>query len=273
VADQHKVTAGLGEPTFKLINDLATERRTSRADIVRGVLDRYAVALQIPDKKLQVDREHIALIAKTFHGKSFLTIHHLIPTLGRGRKVVVLDQHEEYRDGYDIIPLRYTQTIPPSSNQIFQTMLLMQLISVIDKLIDDTIDRVAKSKRRLVSVAVDIVDPEADRIIISEFGKRLTARRWSPGLLLVGEEASKYDWKAVVSRGRHSGIQAVLLSQFPLDPETMSNVRIVLGPINPTLAESIDPRLGYALLELRTGEFLWEYQKGRWAKFRHRLKG
>ena len=77
---------------------------------------------------------------------------------------------------------------------------------------------------------------------------------------------------SLVSRGRHAGIRAVLTSQFPLSEETMTNVNVVLGPINPKLAESIDPSVTFALLELQQGEFVFETRKGRWAKFRLKLR-
>jgi hypothetical protein len=127
----------------------------------------------------------------------------------------------------------------------------------------------ATSKRKRVAIRLDILDAEADRMIVSDFLKRVTSRRWQPPITLVVEEANKYDCKALVSRGRHSGIQAILISQYPLDPETMTNVRIVLGPINPKLVEQIDPTIAYALLELKQGQFLWEHTKGRWRRFNY----
>jgi hypothetical protein len=116
---------------------------------------------------------------------------------------------------------------------------------------------------------VNIANAEADRILVSAFLEQITQREkpWNPPLLVVVEEAGKYDCKALVSRGRHYGIQAVLISQYPLDAETMTNTRIITGSNNPNITETVDPSIMFATQQLHQGEFLWEPQKGQWARF------
>ena len=264
-----RVTAQIGDKTFRLIEQLAEERRESKASVVRSVLDRYAYAFQLKDERLHVGDEHLALISPTKFGKTYLTIHYLIPRLAQSRRVIVLDAHGEYGNGYEQIPLHYEHTVPPSNNQLFETIQLQNLWSEASHVVNDLIQKIASSKRKRVAVRLDILDPEADRMIVSEFLKRITNRIWRPQIVVVVEEANKYDCKALVSRGRHSGIQAILISQYPLEAETMSNVRVVLGPINQQLAEQIDPSIVYALLELKQGQFIWEHAKGRWRRFNY----
>jgi len=264
-----RVTAQIGDKTFRLIAQLAEDRQESKASVVRSVLDRYAYAFQLKDERLRIGDEHLCLVAPTKQGKTFLTIHYLIPRLASNRRIIVLDQHGEYGNGYEQIPLCYEHTVPPSGNQLFETIQLQNLWSDASHVVNDLIQKIALSKRKRVAVRLDILDPEADRMIVSEFLKRITNRMWRPPITVVVEEANKYDCKALVSRGRHSNIQAILISQYPLEAETMSNVRVVLGPINPKLVEAIDPTISYALLELKQGQFIWEHVKGRWRRFNY----
>ena len=108
----------------------------------------------------------------------------------------------------------------------------------------------------------------AEAMIATEFLKRLTQHHWTPEIILVIEDANKFDCRAVVSRGRHCGIQAILLSQFPLSDEVMSNVKVILGPISARLIENHDPLAASAILDLREHEFLWEETKETWHKFK-----
>jgi hypothetical protein len=264
-----RVTAQVGDKTYRLIEQLAKERQESKASVVRTVLDRYAYAFQLKEERLRVDDGHLGIISPTLHGKTYLTKHYLIPRFAQNRRVIVLDPHGEYGNGYEQVALRYEHTVPSSGNQLFETIQLQNLWSDASHIISQLTETLATSKRKRVAIRLDILDAEADRMIVSDFLKRVTSRRWQPPITLVVEEANKYDCKALVSRGRHSGIQAILISQYPLDPETMTNVRIVLGPINPKLVEQIDPTIAYALLELKQGQFLWEHTKGRWRRFNY----
>jgi hypothetical protein len=121
-------------------------------------------------------------------------------------------------------------------------------------------------------VRLDIVDPEADKMIVRLFLKRPTQDRWSPGWLVVVEEAARCDRLGLVSRGGHGGLRAILVNQFPLSEEVMTNVNAIMGLIDPRLAVSIDPTVTFALLELEKGEFVFETRKGRWAKFKLKLR-
>ena len=269
MARDSRVTAQITDKTFHIIDQLAQDRGESRASVVRSVLDRYAYAFQLKDERLHVGDEHLGVIAPTLAGKTYLTKHYLIPRLASSRRVIILDQHGEYGNGYEQVALRYEHTVPSSGNQLFETIQLQNLWSDASHIINQLTETLAMSKRKRVAIQLDILDAEADRMIVSDFLKRVTNRRWQPPIALVVEEANKYDCKALVSRGRHSGIQAILISQYPLEPEVMSNVHVVLGPINPKLAETIDPTISYALLELRQGQFLWEHTKGRWRRFNY----
>lgn len=269
----HKISTSVSENTYRLLERLAAERETSRAGIVRSIMERYAVSYEIPEKAMDPGDEHLSLVAKTRHGKTFLVKNYLVPKLSVGRKVVVLDQHMEYGGrGWEIMPFNYDRTVPPSTNELFETIQLQGLAADVDRVVGEIIAKLAASKSRLISIRMNVLDPEADKMLTGELLKRITARKWNPPLLLIVEEANKYSCQALVSRGRHYGIQAVLLSPYPVDAETASNTRTVVGAVNPVLSRAIDPELGFALLQLERGEFLWEYEKGRWARFKFTAK-
>ncbi len=206
------------------------------------------------------------------HGKTVLTMRYLIPRLAGNRRILVIDPHWEYVRGYAPITLKYDRAVPPSSNQLFQMFTLQSAWDDADKVVTNLLGQLRRVTSRRVSVRLDIVDPEADKMIVGLLLKRLTQDRWSPGWLVVVEEAARYDCLGLVSRGRHAGLRAILINQFPLSEEVMTNANAIMGPINPRLAESIDPTVTFALLELEQGEFVFETRKGRWAKFKLKLR-
>jgi DNA helicase HerA-like ATPase len=244
---------------------------SGEAEALRTILARYGSALKIQDEKLQPTQEHIAIVGASRSGKTFLTRHFLIPKLEHDRRVVVIDIHNEYDHGYDNIPLAYKGTVPRTTNQLFQTIQLQSIWDKTTDIIEDLLKRIESSKRKHISLHVNIANAEADRMIVSAFLEQMTQREkvWKPPLLIVVEEAGKYDCKALVSRGRHYGIQAVLISQTPLDAETMTNTKIITGANTPQVTETIDPSIAFAAQQLGQGEFLWEPVKGCWRRFRY----
>jgi hypothetical protein len=266
------VSTKLEPATSRLVNELAVERNQSRSAFVRDIIERYAYGYKLrPVKDLEFSGAHAAIIAPTLHGKTVLTTHYIIPRLAQNRRVLVIDPHGEYQRGYQVVELRYDRAVPPSSNQLFQMFSLQSTWDDADKVVTNFLDALRKTNARKISAQINIVDPEADKMIVGLLLKRLTQERWPPTLVVV-EEAARYDCLSLVSRGRHAGLRAILISQFPLSDETMTNVNVILGPINPRLAEGIDPQVTFALLELQQGEFVFETRKGRWARFQYKLR-
>jgi hypothetical protein len=265
------VSAKIDEKTFRLIEDVAAERKVSRAEALRTILTRYGYTLQIQDLKLQPTRKHYSILGATESGKTFLTRHYLIPRLEQGRKVVVVDPHGEYDDGYETIPFTYKGTIAHTTNQLVQAIQIQAMSDKITDLIDGLIDQIELSKRKRISIRVNIANAKADGIIISQFLEQLTQRegKWNPPLLVVVEEAAAYDCLPLVRRGRHYGIQAILVSQDPLSGKTRTNTRAITGANDPTITEKVDPSIAFAAQQLHQGEFLWEPVKGRWSRFKY----
>lgn len=267
------ISTRLEPTTMRLVDELCVERGVSKSALARDIIERYAYGYKIaPAKTLELRGAHVAIVAPTLHGKTVLCSRYIIPRLSRGRRVLVIDPHWEYQRGYAPLSLRHDRPVPPSSNQLFQMFALQSTWDEADKVVSKFLEELRKTRARRVSVRLDIVDPEADKMIVSLLLKRLTQEHWSPGWMVIVEEAARYDCLSLVSRGRHAGIRAVLVSQFPLSEETMTNVNVVLGPINPKLAESIDPAVTFALLELEQGEFIFETRKGRWSRFKLKLR-
>jgi hypothetical protein len=269
------VSTKLERNTFNIIEDLSVERSQSRSAVVREIVERYAYGFKlrsVKDLASTIHGQHFCVVGPTLHGKTVLTMRYLIPRLAGNRRVLAIDPHWEYVRGYAPITLKYDRAVPPSSNQLFQMFTLQSAWDDADKVVTNLLERLRRVTSSRVSVRLDIVDPEADKMIVGLFLKRLTQDRWSPGWLVVVEEAARYDCLGLVSRGRHAGLRAILVNQFPLSEEVMTNVNAIMGPINPRLAESIDPTVTFALLELEQGEFVFETRKGRWAKFKLRLR-
>lgn len=269
------VSTRLEPGTMRLIEDIARERGESRAAVMRDLADRYAYGYRIKRVRELVGEMkgiHAAVVAATLHGKTVLAARYLIPRLAARRRVLVIDPHWEYQRGYEVLPLKYERALPPSSNQLFQMFTLQSAWDDADKVVTHFLEDLRRITARRISVQLDIVDPEADKMIVSLLLKRLTQERWPSKWLVVVEEAARYDCLSLVSRGRHAGIRAILLSQFPLGEETMTNVNVILGAMNPRLAETIDPSVTFALRELEQGEFVFETRKGRWAKFKLKLR-
>jgi len=129
------------------------------------------------------------------------------------------------------------------------------------------IDYIARSEGN-ISIRPNIIDAKVERLIISEFLKRITQIRWKTPILLIVEEADKYDVISAVTRGRHANIQVILTSAKRLIPEVFSNAHLVLGSINPSLIKNYDLHAAKAITRLRRYEFIWEKDYHDWRKFR-----
>ena len=251
--------------TKSFLDMLAIERDESRAEIIRSIISRYKYAYRIDWQDLALDK-HLSIIAPTLHGKTHLALNHVIPRLRK--RTVVIDVHREYPFKQHVVS--YGESIPPINNQFFEMLQLQRIWHDTDRIVEALLEELDNSEN--FCIIPDILDPTAEKVIISEFLKRVTQRKWEDLLLLV-EEANKYDCRSLVSRGRHAGIQAVLVSQYFPDWETVGNCRVVLGPLSPRLVEEYDPLASQAVMGLGRGEFIWELKRGTWKKFRHEASG
>jgi len=248
----------------KVLDQVAAEKELTRSRVIVNILSRYSDAYRIDYKPLTPNgQDHYALIAPTLYGKTFLAKNLFIPS--SAKRVIVVDPHGEY--DFKSLVVSYDRTSPATQNPLFEMFSLSNIWSDVDRIARDII-RDLQSQDQSLSLRFNIVDPNAESMIVTEVLKRLTQTAWNPEVLLVVEEANKFDCRAAVSRGRHCGIQALLLSQYPLADEVMSNTRVLLGPISARLIEDYDPLAASAILDLREHEFLWEEGKGTWHKFK-----
>jgi len=250
--------------TMQVLDLVAAEKELSRSKVIIEILERHANAYRIDIKPLAPNsQDHYALIAPTLYGKTFMAKNLFIPACKK--RILVIDPHQEY--DFKPLDVRYDRTAPATQNPLFEMFSLSNIWSDVDRIARDLI-RELRSRKENVSIRFDVVDPNAESMIVTEALKRMTQMAWDPEVLLIVEEASKFDCRAVVSRGRHCGIQALLLSQYPLADEVMSNTKVLLGPISSRLIENYDPLAASAILDLREHEFLWEETKGAWHKFK-----
>ena len=219
---------------------------------------------KIPFEVLDPGRGHLYLYAPTRYGKTYLIRNYIIPRLVEKKKIVVIDGHREYP--FEPYVVNYDRTIPNIENDLFKTFITFNIWGDIEGIINEMINYVANARGN-VSIRPNIVDANVENLIISEFLKRMTQVKWENPILLIIEDADKYDVLSVVTRGRHANIQVVLTSAKRLMPEVFSNARLVLGNINPTLIRDYDPYAAEAVSTLGRHEFIWEKDYHDWRRF------
>ncbi len=220
---------------------------------------------EIPFEVLDPEADHLYLYAPTRYGKTYLIRNYIIPRLAGKKKIVVIDGHREYP--FEPYSVNYDKTIPNIENDLFKTFITFSIWGDIEGIIDEMISHVAQAKGN-ISIRPNIVDSNVEKLIISEFLKRMTQVKWKVPILLIIEEADKYDVLSAVTRGRHANMQVVLTSAKRLMPEVFSNARLVLGSINPTLIREYDPYAAEAVATLGRHEFIWEKDYHDWRRFR-----
>jgi len=223
---------------------------------VRGV--------EIPFEVLDSEVGHLYLYAPTRHGKTYLIQNHIIPRLDDEKKIVVIDGHGEYP--FEPYVVNYDKTIPNIENDLFKTFITFNIWGDIEGIIEDMMNNIVQAKGN-ISIRPNITDSNVERLIISEFLKRMTNVKWDVPILLIIEEADKYDVLSAVTRGRHANMQVILTSAKRLMPEIFSNAHLVLGSINPTLIREYDPYAAEAVATLGKYEFIWEKDYHDWRRF------
>ena len=219
---------------------------------------------EIPFEVLDSEVGHLYLYAPTRYGKTYLIRNYIIPRLAGKKKIVVIDGHQEYP--FEPYIINYDKTIPNVENDLFKTFITFSIWGDLEGIIEDTINHVAHSESH-ISIRPNIIDSNVERLIISEFLKRITQAKWETPLLLIIEEADKYDVLSAVTRGRHANIQVILTSAKRLMPEVFSNAHLVLGNINPELIKDYDPYAAEAVSTLGRHEFIWEKDYHDWRRF------
>ena len=220
---------------------------------------------EIPFEDLDPEVGHLYLYAPTRYGKTYLIKNYIIPRLMGKKRIIVIDSYGEYP--FEPFNINYDKTIPIVGSDLFKTFISFNIWGDIEGLINSMIDYIARSEGN-ISIRPNIIDAKVERLIISEFLKRITQIRWKAPILLIIEEADKYDVISAVTRGRHANIQVILTSAKRLIPEVFSNAHLVLGSINPSLIRNYDPHVAKAVTKIRRHEFIWEKDYHDWRKFR-----
>jgi len=219
----------------------------------------------VPFEVLDPTVGHLYLYAPTRYGKTYMIWNYIIPYLRETKKIVVIDPHREY--AFEPYEVDYDKTIPDVESDLFKTFITFNVWGDVDRIINEMINRVAQSKGNL-SIRPNILDSNVEKLIISEFLKRITQLRWKTPLLLIVEEADKYEVLSAVTRGRHANIQVILTSAKRLMPEVFSNAHLVLGSVNPLLIKDYDLHAAEVIASLGKYEFLWEKDYHDWRRFR-----
>ena len=220
---------------------------------------------EIPFEELDPEVGHLYLYAPTRYGKTYLIQNYIIPRLMGKKRIIVIDSYGEYP--FEPLNINYDKTIPMVGSDLFKAFISFNIWGDIEGLINGIIDHITKSEGN-VSIRPNIVDANVEKLIISELLKRITQIRWKTPILLIVEEADKYDVISVLTRGRHANIQVILTSAKRLMPEVFSNAHLVLGSINPSLVKNYDLHIANAITKLKRYEFIWERDYHDWRRFR-----
>ncbi len=220
---------------------------------------------EIPFEVLNPDVGHFYFYAPTKYGKTYMVANYVIPQIQGKKRIVVVDPHAEYQ--FDSYEVKYDKTIPQVDSDLFKTFLTFNVWADVDRIVKDMLEAVTQGTGDL-SIRMNIVDDNVEKLIVSEFLKRITQTTWEKPILLIVEEADKYEVVSTVTRGRHANLQVILTSTRKLMPEIFSNAHLVLGNINPALIEDYDHQAAKEVSELGKFEFIWEKDYHDWRKFR-----
>jgi len=220
---------------------------------------------ELPFEVLNPDVGHFYFYAPTKYGKTYMVANYVIPQIQGKKRIVVIDPHEEYL--FDSYEVNYDKTIPQVDSDLFKTFLTFNVWADVDRIVKDMLEAVVQGTGDL-SIRLNIVDDNVEKLIVSEFLKRITQNTWEKPILLIVEEADKYEVVSTVTRGRHANLQVILTSTRKLMPEIFSNAHLVLGNINPALIEDYDHQAAKEVSELGKFEFIWEKDYHDWRKFR-----
>ena len=263
-----EVREEIPKPTSKMstvIEEKLAKETSKYAETAPPVSKEEIVEEEIPFEELDPEVGHLYLYAPTRYGKTFLIKNYIIPRLIGKKRIIVIDSYGEYP--FEPFNINYDKTIPIVGSDLFKTFISFNIWRDIEGLINSIIDHIAKSEGN-VSIRPNIIDAKVEKLIISEFLKRFAQIRWKTPILLIVEEADKYDVISAVTRGRHANIQVILTSAKRIMPEVFSNAHLVLGSINPSLIRNYDLHVAKAITKLRRHEFIWEKDYHDWRKFR-----
>ncbi len=220
---------------------------------------------EIPFEVLDPEVGHFYFYAPTKYGKTFMVANYVIPQIQGKKRIVVIDPHEEYQ--FNTYEVNYDKTIPQVDSDMFKTFLTFNVWADVDRIVKEMIGAISQGTGDL-SIRLNVLDDNVEKLIVSEFLKRITQTTWEKPLLLIVEEADKYEVASTVSRGRHANMQVILTSTRKLMPEIFSNAHLVLGNVNPAMIEEYDHNAAREVPSLGKFEFIWEKDYHDWRKFR-----
>ncbi|OGD46004.1 hypothetical protein A3K70_03600 [Candidatus Bathyarchaeota archaeon RBG_16_48_13] len=237
----------------------------SAPQLRRGMERRFRRTFAIPFETPELGGEHLFIYAPVRQGKTFLVKNFVIPGLRARRRIITIDSNSEYQ--FQQYAINYDRTIPDIENDLVKSFVTFKVRTDVDNIVRDAIFRVVTDEDN-VSIVLNITDGNCEKMIVSEFLRRLTQVKWSEPVLVVVEDADKYDLVSLVTRGSYSNIQAVFTSWRRLIPDILYNVRLVLGRVRPELIEEYDSDAAEAVAELERYEFLWEKGHHQWIRFK-----
>jgi len=219
---------------------------------------------EIPFEVLDPNVGHFYFYAPTKYGKTYMVANYVIPQVQGKKRIVVVDPHAEYQ--FESYEVNYDKTIPQVDSDMFKTFLTFNVWADVDRIVKDMLGAITEGAGDL-SIRLNVLDDNVEKLIVSEFLKRITQNTWEKPILLIVEEADKYEVTSTVTRGRHANMQVILTSTRKLMPEVFSNAHLVLGNINPALIEDYDNLAAKAVSDLGKFEFIWEKEYHDWRKF------
>lgn len=223
----------LGTDIIERLVDFADESGLSRSKVVENALSVYFDFFALEEREFNLVRDrNYAFLAKTRWGKTTY-VKHIIQN--RNPKVI-LDPHREYCEVFgEAHPIDFHQKLLPLTEDEARRVVLSQLSTLIEEALEKIVETDGLVLRPRFS------NDHIERLFINQLFHELLRCHieTKEDRLLVVEEAQRYEdgLKSLVSQGLKNGLQVILITQFPLQPEILLNTNIVLGKMWSSLLE------------------------------------
>lgn len=260
----------------KLFDELHSIEVKSPSEIVRESVTTWLQYYKMDLKPIELrPDENYTILGKTRCGKTML----IKSLLSSAKKpIVIIDAHKEY-DKFGVVKeIRHFTDLPlgEESTAVVNKVWCQEKGRALVKMI--------KKTKGNVVIQPEFNDLEMEQLFMDEFFKILLQEHIigdRKQLLLVVEESNRYQNSLfpIVSQGLKTGLQIILVSQFPLNMKIMLNTTMVLGHIWSNMLEKTD--LPKNIVEtckfLKLYEWVWFDIKGnswrKWVSYRPEQSG
>jgi len=221
----------------RLFDELHSVQTKSPSEIVRESVATWLQYYKMDMKQTELrPDENYTIIGKTRCGKTML-VQAMLSKIKK--QIIIIDVHREYNEFGVVKEIRHFAELPlgEESTAVVNKVWCQEKARALVKMIK-------KSKENVV-IQPEFNDLAMEQLFIDELLKTLLQDHIigdrKQELLLV-EEANRYQDSLfpIVSQGLKTGLQTILISQFPLPSKIMLNTTIILGHMWSNMLEKTD---------------------------------